>query len=203
VSKKLKEIKTPRPRRPAFDRDHGVEVAQTLFHARGYEAVSISDLTQALGIVPPSLYAAYGSKLALFERALHRYADNDALPVGEILKAEGTPPEVLTRLFTAASFHYTRDPESLGCMITEAMRADDVQAAAIATELAKKDSGLIRSYVAAHAAATDVDRIVDYVHLSLHGLSFHARLGYSGEKLAECSKTAGRAFAADFEGETW
>jgi TetR/AcrR family transcriptional repressor for divergent bdcA len=199
VSRKLKETKAPRSRRPAFDREHGVEVAQALFHARGYEAVSIADLTQALGVVPPSLYAAYGSKLELFERALRRYVSTDALPVGEILESKQKPAEVLTQLFTAASLHYTRHPEQLGCMVTEAMRADDEQAAAIATALAKKDSELIRNYVSAHAAADDVDRIVDYVHLSLHGLSFHARLGYTGEKLVSCSKTAGRAFATDFE----
>src|SRR6218665_82045 len=54
-----------RKRRPAFDREQGVEIAQKLFHARGYDAVGAADLTAALGIVPPSLYAAYGSKAEL------------------------------------------------------------------------------------------------------------------------------------------
>lgn len=198
MSSKPKEIKEPRQRRPAFDRDEGVKIAQALFHARGYEAVSIADLTEALEIVPPSLYAAYGSKLALFERALLHYVENDALPVGEILASGERPAEVLTKLFVTASRHYTRDPDRLGCMVTEAMRADDEQAAALATGLAKRSSGLIRDYVAAHAASKDVDRIVDYVHLTLGGLSSYARLGYSGEKLANCSKTAGSALVAEF-----
>ncbi len=201
MSSKPKETKEPRQRRPAFDRDHGVEVAQALFHARGYEAVSIADLTHALGIVPPSLYAAYGSKLGLFERALVRYVSTNALPVEEILASTEKPAEVLTQLFISAALHYTRDPELRGCMVTEAMRSDDEQAAAIATDLARKNSALIRSYVAAHAAPKDVDRIVDYIHLTLGGLSSYARLGYSGEKLTECCKTAGRAFAADFDGK--
>ena len=83
-----------RQRRPAFDREHGVAVAQALFHARGYDAVGVAELTGALGIVPPSLYAAYGSKLALFERALASYVTTDALPLEHVL-ASGKPPATL------------------------------------------------------------------------------------------------------------
>ncbi|TDK28817.1 TetR/AcrR family transcriptional regulator, partial [Rhizobium deserti] len=52
----------PRGRPRRFDPDQGIAVAQRLFHARGYDAVSVADLTDALGINPPSLYSAYGSK---------------------------------------------------------------------------------------------------------------------------------------------
>ena len=73
--------RAPRQRRPAFDREQGVEIAKALFHARGYDAVSIADLTHALEINPPSLYAAYGSKFALFERTLRSYRSTDFLQI--------------------------------------------------------------------------------------------------------------------------
>lgn len=187
-----------RQRRRAFDRERGVEIARTLFHARGYEAVSISDLTEALGIVPPSLYAAYGSKLELFRRALASYVSTDTLPLKELLASTHAPSEVLTQLFIAAANHYTRDPIKRGCMVTEAMRANDEQAAKIAAGFASEGATLIRAYVATHAPAENVDRIVDYVLLTLRGLSSYACLGYSGEKLAECSKIAGGALIAEF-----
>jgi TetR/AcrR family transcriptional repressor for divergent bdcA len=187
-----------RKRRAAFDREQGVEIARAQFHARGYDAVSVADLTQALGIVPPSLYAAYGSKLALFERALQQYVATDTLPVWDLLASDGAPAEVLTELFVMAARHYTRDAVKRGCMVTEAMRADDKQASALATKLAEQGSEAIRTYVAAHAAPDNVERIVDYVLVTLRGLSSYACLGNSQEKLVGCAKIAGSALQTEF-----
>ena len=189
---------TTRQRKPAFDRERGLEISEALFHARGYDAVSISDLTKALDIVPPSLYAAYGSKLALFERALTHYVKTSALPLEEILASGGSPADVLTALFVAAAEHYTRDPARRGCLVTEAMRADDPEAAAIASALAANGSAAIAAYVRAHAPEGDADRITDYVLLTLRGISSYACLGYPGTKLIECAKVAGRALEAEF-----
>ena len=181
-----------------MDREKGVEIARALFHARGYDAVGIADLTRALDVNPPSLYAAYGSKLALFERVLRDYVVSDFLPLDEVLAADVPPEQALTNLFVAAAKHYTRDPERRGCVVTEAMRADDPDAAALAARLSEPAIEIIRGYVAAHAKPEDVDRIVDYVLLNLRGLSSYACLGYSQEKLVGCSITAGRALDAEF-----
>lgn len=188
-----------RQRKPAFDREWGVDVAEALFHTRGYDAVGVAELTQAMDIVPPSLYAAYGSKLALFERALIKYATRNALPLEQLLSDKGTPPDVLTRLFVAAAQHYTQDPVRRGCMVTEAMRADDAQAAGIAAALAAEGSNAIRDYIAQFVAADDAERIADYVLLTLRGISSYACLGYSQAKLVECAKVAGRALTAEFK----
>jgi TetR/AcrR family transcriptional repressor for divergent bdcA len=188
-----------RQRKPAFDREWGIDVAEALFHTRGYDAVGVAELTQAMDIVPPSLYAAYGSKIALFERALTRYATRNSLPLEQLLSDKGTPPDVLTRLFVAAAQHYTQDPVRRGCMVTEAMRADDPEAARIATALAAKGSNAIRDYIAQFVAAGDADRIADYVLLTLRGISSYACLGYSQAKLVECAKVAGRALTAEFK----
>jgi AcrR family transcriptional regulator len=63
-----------RPR--AFDRDAALGQATRLFWSKGYGATSIADLTEALGIGSPSLYAAFGSKEALYAAALDHYRDN-------------------------------------------------------------------------------------------------------------------------------
>jgi TetR/AcrR family transcriptional regulator, repressor for divergent bdcA len=191
-----------RQRKRPFDREQGVEVARRLFHARGYDAVSVADLTQALDVVPPSLYAAYGSKLGLFERALQSYVSTSALPLETIL-APGIPPATaLTDLLVAAAKHYTQDPVLRGCMMTEAMRADDPEASALAVTFAEAGSSVIRKYVAKHAKARDVGRIVDYVLLTLRGLSSYACLGFTGAKLVECAKVAGQALDAEFVAAT-
>lgn len=76
-----KHSRTPgRPRQ--FDPEQAIETAQHLFHSRGYDAVSVADLTKAFGINPPSFYAAFGSKLGLYTRVLKRYRMTDAIPLG-------------------------------------------------------------------------------------------------------------------------
>jgi AcrR family transcriptional regulator len=62
-----------RPR--AFDREAALAEATRLFWLKGYEATSMSDLTKAMGIGAPSLYAAFGSKDALYAEALRHYGD--------------------------------------------------------------------------------------------------------------------------------
>jgi AcrR family transcriptional regulator len=65
------EIHVGRPRE--FDVEKAVASAQELFWRKGYEGTSLSDLTQAMGIVPPSFYFTFKSKEKLFERVLERY----------------------------------------------------------------------------------------------------------------------------------
>ncbi|MNN54997.1 hypothetical protein D3C81_1698470 [compost metagenome] len=83
-------------------------------------------------------------------------------------------------------------------MVTEAMRADDRDAAALASSLAAEGCEAIRAYVAAHAPADKVETITDYVILTLRGLSSYACLGHPQQKLVSCSKLAGIAFQSEF-----
>lgn len=60
-----------RPR--SFDKEAALERAMEVFWRLGYEGASMTDLTAAMGIASPSLYAAFGSKEALFRQALDHY----------------------------------------------------------------------------------------------------------------------------------
>ena len=62
-----------RPRE--FDLDQALDQALEVFWRNGYEGASIADLTAAMGINPPSLYAAFGNKAGLFRKALDRYVE--------------------------------------------------------------------------------------------------------------------------------
>ena len=65
-------------RPPSFDRDAALHAAMLLFWRHGYEATSLRDLTRAMGVTPPSLYAAFGDKKALFRAAVRRYVGEPA-----------------------------------------------------------------------------------------------------------------------------
>lgn len=63
------------PRKPAYDRDALIDRARDLFWKQGWAGTSMKDLESRLGLKPGSFYAAFGSKNALFELALDRYAE--------------------------------------------------------------------------------------------------------------------------------
>ena len=73
-----------RPR--AFDKDQALDQAVHVFWEKGYEGTSIADLTAAMGINPPSLYAAFGNKEALFVVELGAgVAAKHGLKLGDLL----------------------------------------------------------------------------------------------------------------------
>jgi TetR/AcrR family transcriptional repressor of nem operon len=107
-----------RPRE--FDPDAAVEHAMEVFWRKGYAATTPQDLVDALGIGKGSLYNAFGSKQALFERALHRYRESQVVGLIELLEAPGPVRE---RLRTALRFLTDMDfadPEHRGCMAVNA-----------------------------------------------------------------------------------
>jgi TetR/AcrR family transcriptional repressor for divergent bdcA len=188
-----------RKRRPAFDREDGVARAQDLFHKHGYDAVSVADLTKTLGINPPSLYAAYGSKADLFNRAMLRYVSKDDLPLAEILHPERPPVEALSDLLITSAKHYTRDPHLRGCMVTEAMRADDEAARNMAAALAKGGSDAIFNFIK-KSHPKIARRVADYVLLTMRGLSSFASLGLSRERLVASATLAASSLEQEFSG---
>src|SRR6267378_8624928 len=68
----------PRGRPREFDREAALERAIDVFWRHGYEATSVSDLTSAMDINPPSLYAAFGDKEKLYLEALEYYVNGTA-----------------------------------------------------------------------------------------------------------------------------
>src|SRR6185503_17277031 len=81
---------------PALDR------ALHVFWQKGYEGTSLSDLTRAMGINRPSLYAAFGDKQSLFRKVLDRYAEGPAAYFDEALR-EPTARAVVERLLRASA----------------------------------------------------------------------------------------------------
>lgn len=114
---------TPQPapvgRPRAFDTDAALEKAMQVFWQKGYEGASLSDLTEAMGINRPSLYAAFGNKEELFRKALDCYGEGPAAYVLEALK-EPTAKAVIEKLITAGTTLLSDPRNPRGCLAVQA-----------------------------------------------------------------------------------
>ena len=105
----------PRGRPRSFDIDKAVETAMVVFWSKGYEGTTIPDLTSAIGINRPSLYAAFGSKEDLFRLALDRYRKDPASYVNRAI-AKPTAFEVMAGLLEGVIDLVTDPKRPGGCL---------------------------------------------------------------------------------------
>lgn len=184
-----------RPSRRAFDREAGVAIAKELFHEHGYDAVGVAELTRALDINPPSLYAAYGSKAGLFERCLAVYVDEASLPSAGILVPGRPLIEGVSELIMRATDIYSKSKTKRGCMVTEGMRADDQEARMLAKTHGDAAAAFIERFISQHDPK-HARVLADYVVITLRGLSATARMGLSRPRLRAAATLAAKSFEA-------
>jgi AcrR family transcriptional regulator len=124
-----------RPRE--FDIDQALDRAMKVFWRKGYEGASLPDLTEAMGINRPSLYAAFGNKEGLFRRAIARYVEGTACHVREALE-EPTAREVVERLLRGGVELVTNPRNPAGCFMVQSALACGDAADPIRREVAQR-----------------------------------------------------------------
>lgn len=182
----------PRGRPRRFDPQAVVTTAQTLFHQHGYDAVNVTDVTKALGINPPSFYAVFDSKAALYARVLDRWSNTGAIPLAEILRVDRPVAEALIDLLEEAAQRYSGTSGANGCLVIEGTRCTDLDARKVACAYIRSAEGAIRDYIAARYPE-EADRVTDFVSTTMSGLSAKARNGHSLEQLLATARLAGSA----------
>jgi TetR/AcrR family transcriptional regulator, transcriptional repressor for nem operon len=142
-----------RPRE--FDEATALEAAIDCFWQRGYEATSVRDLADKMGISGPSLYNAYGDKRALFAQALEHYFDHSARALIKQLEASLPPKQAVSRFIEEIVERSVNDRERRGCfLINSALEVaphDKQLGALIAGCLAEIEAFFFRSIKAAQA----------------------------------------------------
>jgi AcrR family transcriptional regulator len=178
-----------RPRE--FCVDHALAAALRVFWSKGYEGASLTDLTEAMGITRPSLYAAFGNKEALFHKALDLYEREKLAYVGEAL-AEPTARRVAERLLRGALANQTNECEPKGCLGVISSVACGTDAESVRNEvIARRQSGhtaLAERFERARhegdlPAEIDPEGLTGYLGALLQGLSVQAGSGASKEQL--------------------
>jgi len=123
-----------RPR--AFDVEKALDAAMEIFWRKGYEGASLVDLTTAMGISSPSLYAAFGSKHGLFRAVLDHYDRDRAGFLSEVLDAP-TAREAASRFLLGVVERATDPDYPPGCLLVQSGLSCGDEASNVPKELAQ------------------------------------------------------------------
>lgn len=166
-----------RPR--TFDRDAALQTALHAFWERGFAGTSVAQLTEAMGIAAPSLYAAFGDKRQLFDEAAGHYLTRLDLSLSAQLSAPSLR-DALEAVLRSAADHYTADGHPRGCLVmSEPLLARQrVQARdAIRARIRRShDDGDL-------PPGSDVEGLTEFVDVLIAGMSARARDGATRQQL--------------------
>ncbi|MFD4555386.1 TetR/AcrR family transcriptional regulator [Streptomyces sp. NPDC058469] len=188
----------PRGRKRAFNRDAALDTAMELFWRQGYASTSIADLTAAMGINPPSLYAAFGNKRALLEEALELYAGERAHYLIEAL-AEPTARLAVRRFLIGTAEAATLPDRPAGCLTVQGGLAcaeeDREVVALLAAHRGRTRQALLERFEKAVADGdlsedTDCRALALCVVAAAQGLNVEAASGTSRDELLAAAKLA-------------
>ncbi len=187
-----------RPRE--FDTEKALDKALDVFWRNGYEGTSISELTQAMGISPPSLYAAFGNKEKLFHSALDRYAEVRKQVWAELMK-EPTARAMMERLFDRVIEFYATESNPNCCMLVKLSTAecDHVLGEHLRAKRAEAEAMLLERFTKARTDGElpgDIEPsdLAGYFMTVLDGISVRAAAGASAEELHKVANLAMRGW---------
>lgn len=178
-----------RPRE--FDREQALEAAMRVFWQHGYEGASLTELTEAMGISRPSLYAAFGDKAELFRETLACYSSGPGNYMAEAL-AQPTARAVVEALLRGNLCMNSDSSNPKGCLLIQAAFTGSEDCACARKELDKlREDGMAHlreRFERAKAEgdlppATSPAALAQYVYCLLSGMSVQAASGVSGEEL--------------------
>ena len=193
-----------RPR--GFDRDAALEAAMFLFWRKGFAATSMNDLCDAMGVRSPSLYAAFGSKEALYLEAVEHYVRTQGPPVWDKLAEGATARAGIENLLMAGTESLPKSRAiPAGCMAVLAAVGDEWPAAI--TRVVKKVRlemlGMLRSRLETAVAkgelpaSTDIEGLSRFYLSVFQGMAIQARDGASQAELKAVAATAMAGWPGD------
>ena len=191
----------PSGRTRQFDANQALDRALAVFWDRGYEGASLEELTSAMGINRPSLYAAFGNKAELFRKALDRYQTGPMSFLGEAL-SQRTARAAVEAIFTGF-IKLQRRGNKRGCLIVSGALVCGQEHEAVRRELAQLRQSAVaairRRFEQAVAdgdlpKGTDCATLARYIATVLNGLAVQAASGTSEKELRRVADMALQAW---------
>ena len=198
----MEKVAAPTSRRPGrplgFNREAALQQAMLLFWQHGYEATSVNDLVQAMGITPPSLYTAFGDKKQLFLEAVQHYLSGPVTSESIIQQAP-TAREAAVGLLQASARGFTGEQTPAGCLLASSAISCSAAAAEVKNALAAiritietrlRNKILDDQTMRKLKPAVDADALAGHVMAVIQGMSTLARDGADLQKLRSIAQTA-------------
>ncbi|MEV5033474.1 TetR/AcrR family transcriptional regulator [Sphingobium sp. LMC3-1-1.1] len=191
------QTQTTRGRPREFDPEQALSAALTVFWRRGYEGASMAELTEAMGITKPSLYACFGNKESLFRKALDLY-ERDKLCYIRSALDEPTAKGVVERLLRGSLAIQTGATDPHGCLGVISAVACATQAESIRDEViarrASSDAALVARLERAREEGDfpetiEPQALATYLTAVMQGMAVHASAGMSRELLEQLVET--------------
>lgn len=191
-----------RPR--AFCVDTALNHALEVFWRKGYEGASLTDLTEAMGINRPSLYAAFGNKEELFRKALDRYTSEKVAYLREAVEA-ATAYGMAERMLFGAAAMLTDPCHPVGCLTVKGAMTCGDEAPSVKREIDKIRANFETSmYERLDRARRDGDLPADadpahlcrFLSTMVQGMSVQAAAGASRDDLCKVAEMALKAWPA-------
>jgi AcrR family transcriptional regulator len=192
----------PRGRPRRFNTEEALDRALEVFWRKGYQGTSLDDLSQTMGINRPSLYAAFGSKEALFRKVLVRYVEG---PAGYLRKALAEPtPRALAEYLLGGAIEMLTDPRNpRGCLIVQGALACGETAESVRRELVSQRAAcqvavcLLFEHARANGhlpADADPADLARFVMTVMWGMAVQAASGANREELRRVAEMALRTW---------
>lgn len=192
-----------RPR--AFDMNKALDAALQVFWQKGYEGTSMPDLTEAMGINRPSLYAAFGNKEELFLKALDRYAAEKASFLKDAL-GQPTARKVAESLLMGAADALSDPCNPRGCLAVQGALSCGEEADVIRKELASRRAAsetAIRDRLQCAKHEGDLPKdahpgdLARFIATVTQGMAVQAASGATRKDLRQVAKTALKAWPSE------
>jgi AcrR family transcriptional regulator len=186
-----------RPR--SFDRHSALARAMEVFWAKGYDGASMADLTLAMGIASPSLYAAFGSKEELFRQALELYNTSEGSEIWGVVATAATAFQAVEGFLMQSARVLTRSDKPQGCLVVlSALHATETSATVRRELMGMRQKNVadlaarLKRAVAAGEISPDADvnAIAAYYVTVQQGMSIQARDGGSRRMLEAIARAA-------------
>lgn len=189
-------VKAGRPR--SFCTDTALDRAMAVFWRKGYEGASLHDLTEAMGINPPSLYAAFGNKEGLFRAVLERYDARREDLMNNVLSAPD--PRSVAKLFLEGVAEFAVDTEGRnppGCLLVQSgLSCSDADIPEVlAQHRAEKERALRERFerdrkAGALPKSADPATLARYLVAMANGMCVQAAAGATAKELADVVRVA-------------
>lgn len=184
-----------RPRE--FDTDEALAAALLVFWQKGYEGASLTDLTEAMGVTRPSLYAAFGNKESLFRQALDLYEKDKLAYIGEAIEALTARAVAENLLYGAVDVATGNECRgcmgvisSVACQSVEPSIRDDVNSRTESSKQAIIDRMQRAIEAGDFSSPTDPSAITRYLLAIMQGMSVQAQSGATRDELMQIAESA-------------